>query len=69
MQDVWAKAYVPSTSVRNSSGISGGFRQLWKYDSDVIYRNLRVCDAARMNMNGIYIHIGNGSFFKVGGEI
>ena len=36
-------------TVRNSSAISGGFRQLRKYDSDVIYRNLCVCDAARMN--------------------
>ena len=30
-------------------GISGGFHQLRKYDSDVMHRNLGVCDAAQMN--------------------
>ena len=35
--------------IRHTSGISGGFRQLRKYDSAVMANFGTFCDAARMN--------------------
>ena len=46
---VVSACFGPGFIIRNSSGISGGFRQLRKCDSDVMPTFVGICDAARMN--------------------